>query len=259
MIYCFSGTGNTKHVAQMLAKQIDSKIHFFSAQELRDPQTCVLESEDDLIIWAFPTYSWGVPPVIRNLIKLSNIDFKADAQHVAVTTCGDDIGNLASMFRKDLNSRGLRAGAVFSVQMPNTYVMMAGFDTDSPEIAQKKIHDARLRVELISKSINNKETTAKDDRVTKGKFAWFKTNIIYPWFVKFDMSPNGFNVNRNQCIGCKKCAVVCPMDNITFDMQTKPVWGNKCAFCTACYHICPRHAINWKKTTINKSQACYYK
>ena len=259
LIYFFSGTGNTSDVVRKLAKRLDNcSVHRFTAEELREPKNATFSSDAEIIIWAFPTYSWGVPPVIRNIIKQGNLNFPENAINIAVTTCGDDIGCLPKMFRSDLHQKGLRAGAVFSVIMPNTYVMMKGFDVDPEKKASEKISNSDRAIHTIAEAINEGKISSQDDCVVKGRFAWFKTAVIYPWFVKYDMSPKGFNVDASLCITCGKCAKICPMDNIEYDAEGHPVWGNTCAFCTACYHICPTHAIGWKKTTKSKGQVKYF-
>lgn len=257
MIHCFTGTGNTGHVARRMAELTGSSVHLFSAAELREPEKAVIHDEDALVIWMFPTYSWGVPPVVRNIIRKSEFSFSPDATHIAVTTCGDDIGNLPSMFRKYISERGLQAGAVFSVTMPNTYVMMKGFDVDSKETAETKIENSDQAIQKIVRAIRNGEYGPNQDIVVKGKFAWFKTAVIYPWFVRFDMSPKGFSVD-SRCIHCGKCIKVCPMENIVFDSDKLPQWGDSCAFCTACYHVCPVHAVDWKNTCRKKGQVKFF-
>lgn len=258
MIYCFSGTGNTLHVAKMLAPRIGHELTVFDADDLRNPSEAKLQCDDRLIVWAFPTYSWGVPPVVRNLIREASLQFPEGSLHIAVTTCGDDIGNLAKMFRRAISDRGYNAGAVFSVAMPNTYVMMKGFETDPETLARQKIEASQKRVDHISRAILDGHTSPSDDITVKGGFAAFKTGVIYPWFVRFDMSPRGFNVDKTLCLRCGRCGKVCPMRNIDFDTEHHPVWGDKCAFCTACYHVCPVHAINWKRTTLKKGQVRYF-
>lgn len=258
MIYYFSGTGNTRHVAELLAKHLGSDIHQFSTEELRSPHKAKLTSADTLIIWAFPTYSWGVPPVIRQIISNAELDFPKEALHLAVVTCGDDIGMLPSMFRREITARGLLAGAVFSVTMPNTYVMMKGFDTDSTQIARQKIDNSSKRVEEIAVKIDKGECQADNDMVVKGSFARLKTTLIYPFFTRFEMSPKGFSVDKGKCIHCGKCEKICPMANINLEADGCPTWGTKCAFCTACYHVCPMHAIDWKNTCVKKGQVKYF-
>lgn len=257
MIYYFSGTGNTRHIADMLARRIGHDVRPFTVAELRNPADAVLATYDKVIIWAFPTYSWGIPPVVRRIMREATIKVNPETMHIAVTTCGDDTGNLARMFRREISNRGLCAGAAFSVAMPNTYVMMKGFDTDPEKVARQKIESSLHAVDFIARAIDSGRISDKDDKIVRGKFACIKTTVIYPWFVRFDMNPRGFNVDTSKCISCGKCGKACPMENITYDAGL-PVWGNACAFCTACYHVCPTHAVGWKNTTKNKGQVRYF-
>lgn len=52
---------------------------------------------------------------------------------------------------------------------------------------------------------------------------------------------NSFIANQN-CIGCRTCEKVCPVNNITI-LDDKPKWNNKCENCLACYQYCPKNAI----------------
>ena len=254
MIYVFSGTGNTVAVARELERLLTTDLHEFTADELRNPESAVLSTSDSTIVWMFPTYSWGVPPVVRAIIAKAKLRFDASATHVAVTTCGDDVGCLATQWRGDMKRRGIEAGAVYSVEMPNTYVMMKGFDTDSPELAARKMEAMPARAKVIADAIASGNTRPGNDSVVAGSFGWLKTHIVYPWFTRRMMSPTGFRVRTEACISCGKCVNVCPMDNVTFDAHRHPVWGDQCAFCTACYHVCPRHAVEWRKATLTKRQ-----
>lgn len=247
MIYVFSGTGNTIMAAKCLAKTLGDDIHRFSADELQHPETVRIQAADGRVIWMFPTYSWGVPPVVRRIVEKATPG--DNAVHYAVTTCGDDVGNLARQWRKDIAKRGWTAGAVFSVEMPNTYVMMKGFDVDNDELTRRKLDNMEYRIAFIAREIAAGPTI---DDVVRGRFAGFKTSVIYPWFTRYRMNPNGFRATE-ACVGCGRCASACPMYNIVIE-DSRPHWGDDCAFCSACYHACPHHAVEWRKTTTNKGQ-----
>lgn len=254
MIYCFSGTGNTRLVAERLANYLGKRAVGLDKETLANPGSATLQCDDELVIWAFPTYSWGVPPVIVKLLENATLRFNPGALHMAVTTCGDDTGNLPSMWRGLLKRKGLKPGAVYSVQMPNTYVMMKGFDVDSEKLASSKTQAMDERVQDIARNIREGKITADTTDVIKGTFTTLKTRVIYPWFTKFKMTPRGYHVSTHKCISCGACNRACPTGNITMSTNGNPEWGDNCAFCTACYHVCPRHAIEWRNATRTKGQ-----
>ena len=45
-----------------------------------------------------------------------------------------------------------------------------------------------------------------------------------------------------QCVGCGKCARVCPMNNIVL-VEHKAQIGENCRYCGACAAACPKEAI----------------
>lgn len=252
MILWFSGTGNSRYVAERLGERLQQDLVRLTPDIASSP--IHLSSDDSMVIWVFPVYSWGVPPFVRNLIR--NIKFSPETNvgnfvHHLVMTCGDDCGLAPEMWRKEIRSRTWADGNVFTVIMPNNYVCMKGFDVDPLALQEEKLTQAPTRLDTICKIIKDNPSGQITD-VTRGKFAWIKTRIIYPWFVRHAMSPRPFHVT-SACISCGKCASACPLDNVRL-IESKPAWGNNCAGCLACYHVCPRHAVMYGHATEHKGQ-----
>lgn len=252
MIIYFSGTGNSRHIALQLSKELgDSKVVELTGDILLHPEQVTLDcGEDERIIWAFPTYAWGVPPVVADVIAKINLKQGSDKEHYMVTTCGDDIGKCHEEWRRLITARGWRPIATFSVQMPNTYVSMKGFDIDPRKVAEKKIADSAERVNLIVQRIKARREV---DDVVQGGWPKVKSKIINPYFKKHFMNPAKFHVRKDACVSCGKCAENCPMENIELKSGF-PVWGNNCTMCLRCYHGCPVHAIEYGKSTKGKGQ-----
>lgn len=242
MILYFSGTGNSRYVAERLADELgdDTPIDITAS-----PITITLDHKQ--VIWVFPIYSWGVPPVVLNFIN--TVEITGSWRHWMVCTCGDDIGQAHRQWRKAVTERGWDAGGTFSVIMPNTYTLMKGFDIDSDAVIRQKISAAANRIHDIA--ICMMQGREPDD-VTTGRFASIKSKLIYPWFVKHAMSPKPFHTT-DSCTGCGKCVSSCPLGNISMT-DRRPKWDNECALCLRCYHICPSHAVSYGRATKDKGQ-----
>ncbi|MCM1355011.1 MAG: EFR1 family ferrodoxin [Staphylococcus sp.] len=267
MILWFSGTGNSRYVAERLAGALGQSLRRLDPTLTTSPLR--LPDDDRMVVWVCPVYSWGLPPYVRDIIrKLTFADDRSnDIVHHLVVTCGDDCGLTADMWRSDLSARKWTAGNVYSVTMPNNYVCMTGFDVDSKTLEAEKLAAAPARISQIASELRDflPGTPVSDDLI-RGSFAWIKTRIIYPWFVRHAMSPKHFRYT-SACISCGKCAAVCPLRNVKMlpdkaaDIENSgrqprkhPKWGADCAFCLACYHVCPRHAVMYGKKTLTKGQ-----
>lgn len=252
MIIYFTGTGNTGLAACELGRLLgDSDIREMSPEMLLNPTAITISGNGkcDTVVWAFPTYSWGIPPGVEEVMRKTPFDAAVgNAVHHMLTTCGDDMGYLDRQWRRIMKERGVKTGGAYAVVMPNTYTLMKGFDVDSPELAAAKLAAMPGAIRAIADSI----TTGGADIVVRKSFSWIKTRIIYPWFRRFAMSAKPFGATA-ACTGCGLCARSCPMDNIKM-RNGLPRWDNRCALCLRCYHRCPQHAVRYGKATAGKGQ-----
>lgn len=168
-----------------------------------------------------------------------------------VCTCGDDIGEAHLMWRKLITDCSWDPCATFSVTMPNTYVLLPGFDVDSKEVERAKLSEAPERIKTIAARI---KSGWRGDDVTTGSFKWLKTACFYPFFMRYLMSPKPFHALTDTCIKCGKCIKTCPMNNIAWGNDKYPEWGDNCEMCLACYHCCPTHSVAYGNKTRAKGQ-----
>lgn len=216
---------------------------------LKASDTTIEVPDGEPVIWVMPVYSWGIPPAVEKFIR--NIRFKGahHTPHFLVLTCGDDIGYADNRWRKLIGRRGWNPRGSFSVIMPNTYVCMKGYTTDSPDIEASKMAAMPERVAAIAGAITR---GFSGDDVIRGEWAWWKTALVLPLFNLFCTSPRPFHTTGG-CTSCGTCARECPLGNLKME-HGQPVWGNNCALCLRCYHVCPANAIQYGKETAGKRQ-----
>lgn len=243
MIYYFSGTGNSRMVAEHLAELTND-----TASSITSP----LESDSDSIGLVFPVYAWGMPDILENFVKDVLPGLKKNCSYLyTVMTHGDDMGYADRILDKLLQQHcGKNLDAAFSVRMPNTYVCLPGFDIDSDELARKKVEETVAVLPDIARSICNKEKRVK---VTRGGTPWLKSYVLRFLFVKFLVTDKYFRCDKTQCIQCRKCISTCPLHNISLEDDAIH-WHGNCTGCLGCYHVCPKHAIHFGKMTKNKGQ-----
>lgn len=249
MIFYFSGTGNSRLASDVLSKELGEQLVFIPDVKIPD-----IKFEGESLGFVFPVYSWGVPPLVMEFVKSLPESFieavkgqKADVW--CVLTCGDEVALAPEMFENAMSKRGITLNSIWSVIMPNNYVLLPGFDVDSKEVERMKLKDAPTRLKKIASGI--KEGEGKVD-VTRGSLAALKTKCIYPLFRKWGIFPKKWR-STDMCVACGICAESCPLHNITMK-DNHPRWGKNCCSCLACYHSCPRHAVAYGSSTKKKGQ-----
>ncbi len=227
-IHCFSGMGNSAAVAARL----ESKLPVEFADE----------------VYVFPTYSWGLPPIIVE--HLNNCDLHGRRIHLVVT-CGDDVGNLDRQWLKLIRIRGGEPGSIYSVQMPNTYVCLPFMDVDPKELAADKLNRATGRVDYIAERL---AAGIVETDIVRGAMPRFKSSVIYPLFFAGQATRGKKFHAADSCIGCGTCSRECPKSNIIMGPDRHPQWANDCTYCLRCYHVCPAHAVAYGRSTKHKGQ-----
>ena len=164
-------------------------------------------------------------------------------------TCGDETALAPEMLIRQLKKIGVEISSIWSVIMPNNYVILPGFDVDSKEIENKKLSSCEGRIMEIAQALNRGERRID---VTRGNLAWMKTKIVFPLFKRWGIFPSQWRYSIN-CISCGKCAKICPLLNVVME-NDHPKWGKNCCSCLACYHVCPVHAVEYGNETKKKGQ-----
>lgn len=249
MIYFFSGCGNTAYATRRLSSILGESCKLISDWNPEEESF-----EGNSLGFLFPVYSWGVPPNMLDFISRLPEAFweTVKEQNISVwmvCTHGDDAGYTDKMLSDALAIHDVNLKGAWSMIMPNTYVLLPGFDVDSRKVESKKLDSAPARIEEIGKKISSGDW---ETDIVRGGFPKVKTNLLYPGFVKMGINPKKWNWNA-ECIRCGKCVKACPVHNIRMQ-GGHPHWGENCVMCLGCYHHCPVHAINYKNRTDRKGQ-----
>ena len=251
MIFYFSGTGNSEWVARQLADALGERL-IGMAQAINSGEMHYKLADGEMVGWVFPTYSWGPAPIATAFARKVTIDgFGSHTYSYMVTTCGDDIALSAQMWRAELHMRGMHCQMAMSVQMPNNYILLPGFDVDSKDLESRKRSAAVSRIAQVVQAIERRSTT---DDVVKGSMPWLKSRLVYPLFKRYAMSDAGFASQADVCTHCGLCAKVCPNANIKMSAEGTPQWHGNCAMCLSCIHRCPVRAIQYGNQTQKKGR-----
>lgn len=241
MIYYFSATGNSRHVADRLADALNE-----SVTQVLDVLDLGIKVDDRLIL-VYPNYCGGVPSVIREFLQKNIFQISKDAKLILVITYGNNTGASASIASKYFKKNtGRSFDAMYSVKMPDNWTPV--FDlTNAEEVAETNAKADEEIDGIIRKIKMGVEGDHVGDKL--GKFM----EVVYPGFYKTLSKTSHLHV-EDTCIGCGLCAKNCPVDAIEM-VGGKPTWTKKnCAMCLGCLHRCPKFAIQYDDKTKDHGQ-----
>lgn len=260
MIFYFSGTGNSKWVAENLAdllheKTADISVLNFESAGNKEYKNYIEEiaqgiKNDEYIGFVFPVYAWGAPEIVTDFAKklkksLGNANKFGDAADnpegktftFALATCGEEAGYTLKNFSKIIPLK-----SSYSLVMPNNYVV--GSDLEDEGTVLSVLRNAKEEVKRMAEELIAKKEVC---RVHEGSAAGLKSGLVNFGFNKFARSTKSF-YTTDACTGCGLCAKNCPTHTITME-NNRPVWGSQCYQCLKCINRCPAAAIQYGKAT----------
>ena len=241
MILYFTGTGNSRYIAQRIAKALGDELLSMN-DRIKAGEPSLVTSDERLII-VTPTYAWRIPRIVRD--HLAETDFPCGAQVWFVMTCGSEIGNAAKYNRTLCQEKRLTYMGTAQIIMPENYIAM--FNAPQAEEARQIV--ARAEPD-IDRAISVIRAGQEFPPPRNNLYDRFMSGPVNPIFYSFFVKANAFAAGST-CTGCGQCTRLCPTNNITIQ-NGKPVWGGDCTHCMACICRCPVEAIEYGKKSLGK-------
>ena len=241
MILCFSGTGNSKYVAQRIADALDDALVNLN-DRIKASDTSSVETGERVII-VTPTYAWRIPRVVRDWLLKTELHGAKQAWFVM--TCGSEIGNADKYNRELCAEKAISCMGTAQIVMPENYIAM--FSAPQADEARQIVAKAEPDIDRAIAAIQANQPFAPTRNNLYDRFMSTAANpVFYALFVKADK----FRAD-DKCIGCGKCAQLCPLNDISI-VDDRPVWGKNCTHCMACICHCPTGAIEYGRKSLGK-------
>lgn len=241
MVIYFSGTGNSKFIANKIGKELNDKI-IDSTKYIKINKKATFESKEPFI-FVCPTYAWQIPKLFYKFIEES--EFVGSNKAYFVLNCGSDIGNAENTAKILCDTKKFEFMGIKEIVMPENYIAMF------PVPDEKESNNILKKSEpIIEKAIEDIKEGKKFDERTPSLLDKIKSGIVNDMFYKLFVKDTKFYV-KDSCISCGKCEEICMVNNIKI-IDGKPTWNGDCTHCMACICHCPVEAIEYGKKSIGK-------
>lgn len=239
MIFYFSATGNSKYVAERIAKEC----HDMSQSiERHDGRIHLVKGE--ILGFVSPVYFWELPLLMRRFLENLQVDAGENPYVFFVATYGSVPGCCGEDAKKVLAAKNIILDAAFSVKMPDTWTPI--FDLSNPVKVAKQNRDAEKSINSLIDEIQQRIR----GNHTAPKFPYFM-RYITDCFYRNARKTKYFKAD-SRCIGCTLCANQCPSHAIKMKNHY-PAWiEEQCALCLRCLHSCPKAAIKYGRNDTRK-------
>ena len=233
MILYFSGTGNSKFISELFCKNMDSICH--SIEESIDFGQLI--TSKDIIGFCYPVYGSRVPRIMREFIK-RYLGFLKNKKIIIFCTQLIFSGDGARAFTDLFPENFIQVIYAEHFFMPNNICNAFLI----PLANERKIIDYKKKAEQkMEYTCNN----IKNGIIKKRGFNFISrlfglTQAVF--MPKIEKKAMDSVIVNNNCIKCRLCVQICPMNNLEYNDE-KIIHKSNCTLCYRCINKCPQKAI----------------
>ena len=137
MVFYFTGTGNSRYIAEIISKRLDDDIVSLN-EKIKQNDYSEIHS-DRPIVFVFPIYAWQMPHIVRDFIK--KVKFSGTKKVYFIATCGAESGNAVHFIKNLCYEKHLHFMGIMTIKMPENYIAL--FSTPSKEKAAEIVSAAK--------------------------------------------------------------------------------------------------------------------
>lgn len=243
MVLYFSGTGNSRYIAEKIAEGTNDRIISIAECINKNEYTLTLK-EHEKIGFVYPVIACAPPDVVTDFI--TKVQFRGyQNQYIySVYNCAGSPEYTSRIMKETGEKAGYPVKGFFGILMPGNYITKKKHLP--PEKVQEYLDNCDARIEEVVAEIKKETANYK-----KEKHSFLLSYGLHKLAV---LEKTERFVFGEECVKCGKCRDICPMQAITMESGKLVRDEKKCAFCLGCVNVCPTHALQVSNKTQGNPQ-----
>lgn len=230
----FSGTGNTRRIADRMAEEIRARGHDAEVYLIRKEASMPEIGGYDVLIVGYPVHAFNAPESAMKFMKALPRSEGTPAYLLRTSGEPSKLNDASGVSpRRILKHRGYDVKGEFVYVMPYNILFR-----HSDGMAARMWQAALLRIPRDTEAILGGAGEIRHVNFVR-RAAAFAVRIEHP---AMPVIGKTFHASKKKCIGCGACANLCPRGNIHMK-NGRPHFGMHCVGCMACAFGCPEDAV----------------
>lgn len=257
LILYFSGTGNTKFVAEKINRRLRNKGYSTRCESIEKYEPQEVKSYD-LLVFGYPVYGYDMPDFVKSYAR--QLPPPSSRGVILYSTMAYSSGNsLRKSAQLFMNNDCLVVGSERFLMPGNDHLIITKKES---KISKRVLATDYNQVPEINNSItkivdridhlSDRQIVDEDVRLPERSLIYLLftpiVKLIFGLIKKTVL--NRFRAHES-CIDCGLCEEICPADNILV-RDGKVEFGNNCYLCLRCINQCPVEAIQITRFTEGK-------
>ena len=226
----FSGTGNTKYIAELFAAKMNTACHSIEEKVNFTP----LIAEHETVAFCYPIYGSRVPRIMRDFVE--SIRHALNGKKIIIF-CTQFLfsGDGARAFTDLCNANVIYAEHFL---MPNNIGNFPFLPISDVKSQAKYLRRAERKMDIVCGNIRSGIVKKRGFNMISRGFGLMQ-GIHFPRMEA--KAANDVRIDAD-CIVCGVCVSVCPTDNLSV-ADGKISQHGRCTLCYRCVNKCPKMAI----------------
>lgn len=241
LILYFSGTRNTKYIAQMFKKAFEARNIQVDIYDILNYDAADNKTKYDYLVAGSPIYVELYPEIfITNIKKKVPKNNKLKAIFFATQAAKSLTPNFNEVYNYYKNS-DVEITCTDFFRMPNNFYNFLFSKTPVSEY-QSLLDNAAKKAELITDGFLSGSRNIK--KVSNARY--YFTKVMYMLSYKFYIpsAASKVSINSERCVKCKVCEKNCPTKSL--DISSSAPVSKTCIMCQKCMNNCPQNAFMYK-------------